>query len=65
MITNRAPRIGFAVLAFLFLINSTSAGIFADNSSHLTIEKNYTYNTFSSGIGIWDSDNIIGRRMLS
>ena len=41
------------------IINSTSAGIFADNSSHLTIEKNYTYNTFSSGIGIWNSDNII------
>jgi len=41
------------------ITNSASAGIFADNSSHIIINKNYTYNTFSSGIGIWYSDNII------
>jgi len=39
--------------------NSRSVGIFADRSSHIIIEKNYTYNTVSSGIGIWDSDNIV------
>ena len=43
----------------LRIINSPSAGIFADDSSHIKIEKNYTYNTFSSGIGIWYSDNIV------
>ena len=37
-----------------------SAGILVyDNSSHVTIEKNYTYNTTSSGIGVWESKNII------
>ncbi len=41
------------------VINSTGAGILADTSSHIIIEKNYTYNTTSSGIGIWDSDNIV------
>ena len=41
------------------ITNSASAGIFACDSSHITINKNYTYNTFSSGIGIWYSDNII------
>ncbi len=41
------------------ITNSASAGIFAYDSSHITINKNYTYNTFSSGIGIWCGDNII------
>jgi len=38
--------------------NEDTNGIFADNSSYITIEKNYTYNTVSSGIGVWDSSNI-------
>jgi len=43
----------------LRVTNSSGAGIFVDDSSHIKIEKNYTYNTFSSGIGVWQSDNII------
>ncbi len=40
-------------------INSTYAGILIDNSGHIIVEKNYTYNTASSGIGVWGSNNII------
>ncbi|GAG14591.1 unnamed protein product, partial [marine sediment metagenome] len=39
--------------------NDNNVGILVDNSSHIIIEKNHTYNTVSSGIGVWDSDNII------
>ena len=38
--------------------NDNNAGIYVDSSSYITIEKNYTYNTVSSGIGVWDSDHI-------
>ena len=43
----------------LRVTNSSGAGIFVDDSTHIKIEKNYTYNTFSSGIGVWQSDNIV------
>lgn len=36
-----------------------NAGILVDNSSDIIIEKNYTYNTVSSGIGVWNSNNIV------
>lgn len=39
--------------------DDNNVGILVDNSSHIIIEKNYTYNTVSSGIGVWESDNII------
>lgn len=39
--------------------NDNNVGILADNSSYITIEKNHTYDTVSSGIAIWNSDNII------
>ena len=42
----------------LRVINSAQAGILADGSSHIIIEKNYTDNTGSSGIGVWNSDNV-------
>ncbi|TAN33524.1 DUF1565 domain-containing protein [Patescibacteria group bacterium] len=36
-----------------------SNGIFVSRSAHVIIEKNYTYNTRSSGIGVWwDSQDI-------
>jgi hypothetical protein len=38
--------------------NSAYAGIFGQYSNHIIIEKNYTYNTFSSGIAVWSSNNI-------
>jgi hypothetical protein len=39
--------------------HENSCGIYVDNTSHIVIEKNYTYNTVSSGIGVWNSSNII------
>jgi hypothetical protein len=51
---------GYIKISGLRIINSSQAGILADGSSHhITIEKNYTYNTGSSGIGVWGSNNII------
>jgi len=44
----------------LTVMNSASAGIFVQaGSNHIIIEKNYTYNTHSSGIGVWGCRNII------
>ena len=42
----------------LTIKNSDYAGIFLDNSAHITIKNNYTYNTYSSGIGVWNSNTI-------
>jgi len=35
------------------------AGILLEDCSYITIKNNYTYNTTSSGIGVWDCSNII------
>jgi parallel beta-helix repeat protein len=35
------------------------AGILVDNSTDIIIEHNHTSNTTSSGIGVWDSRNVI------
>ncbi len=39
--------------------NNNNAGVYVENSNHITIENNHTINTVSSGIGVWVSDNII------
>ena len=39
--------------------NENNAGIYVDNAHHVIIENNYTYNTVSSGIGVWNGNNII------
>ena len=39
--------------------NDNNAGIMVLSSDHITIEKNYTYNTVSSGIGVWDSNAVV------
>ncbi len=39
--------------------NDNNAGIYVDNSHYVIVENNYTYNTVSSGIGVWDGSNII------
>jgi len=39
--------------------NENNAGIYVDNAHHIIIENNSTYNTVSSGIGVWDGNNII------
>jgi len=36
-----------------------NAGILIYNSSHIIIKGNFIYNTVSSGIGIWGSDNVV------
>ncbi|MFC1592281.1 right-handed parallel beta-helix repeat-containing protein, partial [Thermodesulfobacteriota bacterium] len=36
-----------------------SCAIFVEDASYITLENNHTYNTVSSGIGVWDSSNII------
>jgi hypothetical protein len=43
----------------LRVIHSDYYGIVAENSSYVTIEYNYTYDTYSSGISSWNSNNII------
>lgn len=43
----------------LRIINSSLDGILADGTSYIIIEKNYTYNTGSSGIGVWNSNNTV------
>jgi hypothetical protein len=39
--------------------NDNSVGILVDNSNHIIVRNNYTYNTVSSGIGVWNSYNIV------
>jgi uncharacterized repeat protein (TIGR01451 family) len=39
--------------------NDNNAGIYVDNAHHIVIENNYTYNTVSSGIGVWNASNVI------
>lgn len=40
------------------VINSSYSGIFIENSSNIILENNHTYQTHSSGISIWDCNNI-------
>ena len=51
------------VVSGLRVINAgphvNNAGILVLNASHITVENNVTYNTSSSGIGIWVSNNVI------
>jgi len=39
--------------------NQNNCGIYVDTCHDIIIENNYTYNTVSSGIGVWDCQNII------
>lgn len=39
------------------VIHSNQAGILADTCSYIVILRNYTYDTYSSGIGIWNVYN--------
>jgi hypothetical protein len=49
----------FIKISGLRIINSNKTGILADTSNHIIIDKNHTHNTFSSGIGVWSSKDII------
>ena len=39
--------------------NDNNCGILVDESDNIIFENNYTYNTTSSGIGVWGCTNII------
>ena len=43
----------------LRVLHSAYYGIVADNSSYVTIEHNYTYDTYSSGISCWGCDHVV------
>jgi parallel beta-helix repeat protein len=43
----------------LRVTNSVNIGIDVENSSHITIEKNYVDSTYSSGMKVYASDNIV------
>ncbi len=45
-------------LSGFYVQNSPTTGIFADEASHLVIQNNHTMDTASSGIGIWNCNNI-------
>lgn len=49
---------GYIRVSGLRVIHSAYYGIVADHSSHITIEHNYTYDTYSSGISAWSSDHV-------
>ena len=38
--------------------NADYSGFWIEDSDHIIIEDNYTYNTYSSGIGVWSSSYI-------
>jgi hypothetical protein len=38
--------------------HANNAGILVNDSSYITVEQNSTYNTVSSGIGVWGGDHI-------
>ena len=50
--------LNYIQISGLRVIHSAYAGILIDNSGHIIIEKNYTYDTASSGIGVWGSHHI-------
>ncbi len=41
------------------LMNSSDQGFYIDNSSDITLKNNKTYNTYSSGIGLWGCTSIL------
>lgn len=51
----------YIVISGLRVINSNEAGILADGTQHVVIERCATYNTASSGIGVWNSSDAIVR----
>jgi hypothetical protein len=47
------------VISGLRIINAGYAGIYVHRSRRITVEKNRTYKTVSSGIGIWNSSDVV------
>ena len=46
------------IFSGFYVQNSPTSGIFADEASHLEIKNNQIIDTASSGIGVWNSENI-------
>ena len=51
--------VNYIVVRDFRVINSVQQGIFAGWSDHVYIRDNYTYNTVTSGIGVWFSSNAV------
>lgn len=53
----------YIVVSGLRVVNAgpydNNAGILVLNSSNITVENNSTYNTNSSGIGVWGSNVVV------
>lgn len=49
---------GLRVQNVVTLSNENNGGIIIRRSSHITVDQVSTHNTISSGIGVWDSQNI-------
>ena len=54
-ITERA----YITISNIHLMHSTAAGFFIDSSQHISLQHSSSYDTFSSGIGVWQSDSIL------
>jgi len=50
---------GYISISGIEIEHSTHAGIFLDNAHHITIKNTKTNDTFSSGIGVWESDYVL------
>lgn len=59
-------RSSYVSIADLRVEDSSRAGILVDRSDHVSVERCFTRNTFSSGIGVWASRNvtIIGNEVV-
>jgi len=50
---------GYIRVSGLIIQHSNGAGIYAGYSNHLLIDHNLTYDTVTSGIGIWNGTNVV------
>jgi len=51
-------EVSYIVLSGIEIRNSTHAGIYLDASHDISIKNSKTHNTYSSGIGVWESSHI-------
>ncbi|WP_294958831.1 right-handed parallel beta-helix repeat-containing protein [Sulfurovum sp.] len=49
----------YILISGLQIEHSTHAGIFLDNAHYITVQNTKTNDTFSSGIGVWESDHVL------
>ena len=51
--------VNYITISGLEVKHSTHAGYYMDNVHDVIIQYSHTYDTFSSGIGVWESNNIV------